>query len=314
MSSPVIRSVLVCGASGFVGRRVVRALREAGLAVTAGTSRTQNFQQDLAPDVWVPRVTGFDAVVNAVGLLRDTSRRQLEPVHHQAPAALFEACARAGVARVIQISANGVAHSPTRYATTKRAADEVLLRLRAEGRLDASVLRPSIVFGRGGASAALFMALARLPVLVLPRAAVQAEVQPVAVPDVALAVLRLLQDGGPEIVTAVGPRALPLAAFIGELRRQRGQLGQGAPNARSRKSVQSSSGGLQPARVIPLPDAPSRWSARLGDFVSSQPWSSESLALLEQDNIGDAAAFERVLGRPAVAVEQFVEAAWASDV
>lgn len=305
MSTPAIRSVLVCGASGFVGRRIVRSLREAGLAVTAGSSRTQDFQRDLSPEVWLPRVTGFDAVVNAVGLLRDTPRRQLEPIHHQAPAALFEACARAGVARVIQISANGVAHSPTRYATTKRAADEVLLRLRAEGRLDGVVLRPSIVFGRGGASAALFMNLARLPLLVLPRAAVQAQVQPIAVTDVALAALHLLQDGGPEIVTAVGPRALPLAAFIAELRRQSRQSGQ-----RGRNDQQAP----RPARVIPLPDAPSRWSARLGDFVSSQPWSSESLALLEQDNTGDAAAFERVLGRPAVPVEQFVEAAWASDV
>lgn len=291
MSAAPIRSVLVCGASGFVGRRIVRALREAGLSVTAGDSRTQDFQRDLSPEVWLPRVTGFDAVVNAVGLLRDTPRRRLETVHHEAPAALFEACARAGVARVIQVSANGVAHSPTRYATTKRAADEALLRLRAQGRLDATVLRPSIVFGRGGASAALFMNLARLPLLVLPRAAVQARVQPVAVQDVAQAVLRLVQDGGPELVTAVGPRALSLSAFIGELRRQLGHA---------------------PARVLPLPDTPSRWSARLGDLISAQPWSSEALALLEQDNIGDAAAFERVLGRPAVPVERFVEAAWAS--
>ncbi|OWQ90764.1 hypothetical protein CDN99_11345 [Roseateles aquatilis] len=286
-----IRAVLVCGASGFVGRRLVRALREAGLAVTEGSSKTQDFGRDLDPATWLPRVSGFDAVVNAVGILRDTPRRKLEPLHHQAPAALFEACARAGVSRVIQISANGVDRSDTRYATTKRAADDALLRLRAEGRLDATVLRPSIVFGRGGASSELFMNLARLPVLMLPAAAVRARVQPVAVPDVALACLRLLQDGGPEVVTAVGPRDLSLADFIGELRRQRGHA---------------------PARVIPLPDAPSRWSALIGDRFSFQPWSSESLSLLQQDNVGDADAFECLLGRPAVPVEQFVEAAWAS--
>ncbi|WP_423600698.1 NAD-dependent epimerase/dehydratase family protein [Roseateles sp. MS654] len=286
-----VRSVLVCGASGFLGRHIARTLREAGLAVTEGSSRTQDFQRDVDPDVWLPRVTGFDGVVNAVGILRDTAQRRLEPIHHQVPAALFEACARAGVHRVVQVSANGVERSDTRYATTKRAADEVLLRLRREGRLDGIVLRPSIVFGRGGASTALFMTLARLPLLVLPRAAVQARVQPVAVHDVATAVLRLLEGGGPEVVTAVGPRALTLSDYLGELRRQLGH---------------------SPARVLPLPDAPSRWSALVGDHLSGQPWSSDSLALLQQENVGDAAAFARVLGRAPIPVERFVEAAWAS--
>lgn len=289
--NPIIRSVLVCGASGFLGRSIVRALRDAGLSVTEGSSRTQDFQHDLDPLTWEARVGGFDAVVNAVGILRDTGARKLEPIHHRAPAALFEACARAGVPRVVQVSANGVDRSNTRYASTKRAGDEVLLRLRAEGRLDGIVLRPSIVFGRGGASTALFMTLAKLPLLVLPRAAVNARVQPVAVPDVALAVLRLLQDGGPDVVTAVGPRALTLAEYLAELRRQ---LGRG------------------PATVLPLPAAPSRWSARLGDLVSAQPWSSEALSLLEQENVGDAQAFARVLGREPIPVEQFMEAAWTS--
>ena len=290
MNTPsAIRSVLVCGASGFIGRHIVQTLRAAGLDVTEGNSRTQDFQRDLDPRTWEARVAGVDAVVNAVGILRDAGGRKLEPIHHLAPAALFEACARAGVARVVQVSANGVDHSSTRYASTKRAADNMLLGLRAQGRLDAVVLRPSIVFGRGGASTSLFMNLARLPLLMLPRAAVQARVQPVAVPDVAQAVLRLLQHGGPDIVTAVGPRALTLAEYLGELRRQ---LGRGA------------------ATVIPLPDLPSRWSARVGDLVSAQPWSSEALSLLQQDNVGDAQAFARVLGREPTPVEQFLAAAW----
>lgn len=286
-----VRSVLVCGATGFVGRRIVRTLRDAGLSVTEGSSATQDFVRDTDPARWLPRVSGVDAVINAVGVLRDTATRPLAPVHHQVPAALFEACAQAGVPRVLQISANGVADSDTRYATTKRAADEVLQRLTAAGRLDGTVLRPSIVFGRGGASSALFMSLARLPVLVLPAAAVQARVQPVAVQDVALACLRLLQRGGPSQVTAVGSSALPLADFIGALR---GQLGH------------------RPARVIPLPEAPSRWSARVGDRLPFQPWSSESLALLRQDNIGDAGAFAELLSRAPTPLDRFVEASWRS--
>lgn len=284
-------NILLCGASGFLGRSIARSLRAAGHHVVEGRSSEMNFSTDHDPRVWLPRLANVDAVVNAVGILRDTPRRKLDAIHHRAPAALFEACAQAGVKRVVQISANGVAQSATRYATTKRAADDALLRLRAAGQLNGSVLRPSLIFGRGGASTALFMMLARLPVLVLPGAAVQARVQPVAVPDVAHAVLRLLEDGGPEVVTAVGPTALTLAGYLAELRRQ---LGHGR------------------ALVVPLPEAPSRWSARLGDAVRGQPWSSEALALLQQENVGDADAFARVLGRPAIPLDRFLEAAWAS--
>ena len=72
-------------------------------------------------------------MINAVGVLRDSAGRPLQAMHADAPIALFDACAAAGVRRVVQISALGIAHSATRYASTKRAADEHLLALTEQG-------------------------------------------------------------------------------------------------------------------------------------------------------------------------------------
>src|SRR5256885_11541739 len=98
----------------------------------------------------------------------------------------------AGVRRVVQISALGIEGSATRYATTKRTADEHLLALTAAGHLQGCVVRPSVVFGAGGASSEMFLSMARLPALLLPRPVLQARVQPVAVRDLAEAVAGLV--------------------------------------------------------------------------------------------------------------------------
>ena len=50
----------------------------------------------------------YDAVVNAVGVLRDTRARPIDAVHRDTPIALFDACAQAGVQRVVHISALGI--------------------------------------------------------------------------------------------------------------------------------------------------------------------------------------------------------------
>ena len=122
------------------------------------------FRRPLEPD----ELKGIDAVVNAVGVLRNTAARPIDAVHHHTPVALFEACRQAGVRHVVQISALGVQTGTTRYARTKRAADEHLLGLAAATNDSTSplrgvVLRPSVVFGHGGARANLFLRLARLP-------------------------------------------------------------------------------------------------------------------------------------------------------
>ncbi len=299
--------ILLTGATGFIGRHIATRLRADGHTVHEGVSPRHgaarsgqvpmDFARDTAVEAWLPRLTGIDAVVNAVGVLRDSPTRPIDALHRDTPRALFQACAQAGVRRVVQISALGVDRSETRYARTKRAADDFLLGLARRPATSsapvpaACVLRPSIVFGRGGASAALFMNLARLPVVVLPRAVLQARVQPVAVQDLADAVASLL---GPAIdrqgiVECAGPEAVSMAGLIASLR---SQCGHG------------------PAHVAVLPDVLSRWSARLGDHVTASPWCSESLALLGSDNTADAAPLRTLAGHDTVAYRDLVARAW----
>lgn len=289
--------ILLCGARGFIGERVSDVLQQAGHEVLRGVraptpgrsdERQVDFMHWLDPESWRTALTDVDAVVNAVGVLRDHSRQPMQAIHARAPEALFESCARQGVRRVIHVSALGIEGNPTLYARTKLAAEAALLERVQAGRLDGAVLRPSIVFGRGGDSSKLFTALARLPLLCLPAPVIQARVQPVAVGDLAQGIAQLLSPQGiavQGVLNVVGPEALTLADFIASLRQQ---MGHG------------------PARVVPLPGLLTRWSARLGDQVPWAPWCTETLALLAQDNVAAAAAFEQVLGRRATAPEHLL--------
>ena len=291
--------VLLCGATGFIGRHVQAALNAAGHEVVSCSSAaapqpnriTVDFAQDTQPQTWLPRLGGIDAVINAVGVLRDTRRRPIHPIHTATPIALATACAQAGIRRFVQVSALGIEGSPTQYARTKLAAEEHLLKLTDADQLDAVILRPSIVFSRGGDSSQLFMNLARLPALLLPQAVLSARVQPVAVTELADVVAKLVSPDNTVagVLPCVGPQATTLGDFIASLRLQQG---------RSR------------AWVAPLPDALTRLSARLGDAVPASPWCSESLAMLAQDNVSDPRPFQAVLGRTATPYDQLLQATW----
>ena len=292
-------NILVCGANGFLGRHIVVALEAAGHTVlrgirvpgTGASTRPDlsakarklvpmDFIRDTAVSTWLPRLEGVQAVVNAVGVLRDGPPTPMQAIHTEVPKALFNACARQGVRRVIHLSALGIASSPSRYATTKRAAEAHLQTLTQQGALQGLVLQPSIVFGPGGAGSELFTALARWPVMLLPRQAFSARVQPVWIRELAEVVATLAGPAAALCGTlpCVGPEGTPLASFIASLRRQRGQT---------------------PARVMALPDLLARASARLGDAFPVTPWGTQALALLAQDNTANPQPFAQLLGRPA---------------
>lgn len=182
-------NILLTGASGFVGRNLHTRLLALGHSIRCASRRSGfDFRRMLSPDDWAPHLAGIDAVINAVGIIGETWRQKFETLHARAPIALFRACADAGVRRVVQISALGADHTAfSPYHLSKRAADDFLRTLD----LDWFVLRPSLIFGRGGTSAELFIRLARLPRIPVIGDGLQG-LQPIHIGDLVATVVRCL--------------------------------------------------------------------------------------------------------------------------
>src|SRR3954468_13019164 len=123
--------VLVIGATGLIGSAVVARLLDAGVEVRALARRTERARRsqpdadwvslDIAratrPEDWRSCLAGIDAVVNCAGILQDSSSDSTRGVHADGIAALFAACERAGIRRVVHLSAIGVdRETPTAFS------------------------------------------------------------------------------------------------------------------------------------------------------------------------------------------------------
>src|SRR5436190_411546 len=150
--------VLVTGGTGLIGGAIVARLIEAGHEVigvardTARAAQSVSSARWVALDIakatsaehWFPLLDGVAAVVNCAGVLQDNASDSTRGVHVDGIAALFAACERSGVRRVVHISAIGVDRAtPTAFSQTKLEGDRVLM----QRDLDWVILRPSVVFG-----------------------------------------------------------------------------------------------------------------------------------------------------------------------
>ncbi len=276
--------VLLTGASGFIGRALAQALERRGHDVVRLGSREADFSQMPDRRWWKPRLQGVDAVVNAVGILREQPHRSFQAVHADAPAELFRACAEASVACVVQVSALGAdAQARSGYHLSKKAADDVLRALP----LRSAIVQPSLVYGPGGASAALFNRMAASPVWPLPQGG-RMLVQPVHVDDVVQGIVALLEAPpapGTTIVFA-GPEALPLRTY---LQRLRGALG--------------IAGRLW---VPPVPVPLFRAGAAIAGHVPGSMLDAETADMLLRGNAAPSDGLARLLGRAPRPVEEFM--------
>jgi len=291
--------VLVCGATGFIGRAVCVRLAAAGHEVLRGVrcpSRPGDvaidYNVDLSTAAWIERLRGVDAVVNTVGIISEHGAARFDALHAVAPSALFAACAEAGVRRVVQISALGAESGGTAYFTSKRAADQALMALPLEW----MILRPSLVFGPDGNSAALFCKMASLPIMPAPELGA-ARFQPIHIDDLALAVEASLDPATPacRVIACAGGSVVSYDDMLAAYRRAMH---------------------LPPAPVLHIPAWAMACAAWLGGKLPGVPLTPDNWRMLragstvrEEDAHCAATAIGELLGRAPRPIGQFIPAA-----
>lgn len=262
--------ITLFGGGGFVGRYVVQELLKAGarvriaqrdprqalyLKTQGGLGQTQFVAADLArPETVARALAGSDGVVNLVGVLSS----DFETAHVTGARNVAQAAAMAGVRSFVQISAIGAdTQSPSAYGRSKAAGEEAVLAAFA----NATILRPSIVFGREDQFVNRFAGMiASLPLV--PVMASATRFQPIYVVDLAQAIVAALDQperfggrtyeiGGPDIIS-MGELNRWIAATLG--------------------------------RTVPIVDVPND----LGGVIARLPFtpiSRDQWAMLQRDNV-----------------------------
>jgi NADH dehydrogenase len=232
--------VLVLGGSGFVGRQVCEQLARLGWHITVPTRRAVNaarvqslpgltvIEANVHQETDLARLMpGHDAVVNLVAVLHGSEER-FESVHVDLPGKIASAMKKAGVQRLVHISALGAdPQGHSMYQRSKARGETVLL----NAGLQLTILRPSVIFGAEDKFLNLFADLQAVAPF-MPLAGSGTRFAPVWVGDVARAVVVSLQnlDTIGQTYELCGPDVLTL----GELVKRAGQWagvnhGQGRP-------------------------------------------------------------------------------------
>lgn len=268
------RLVCVIGGSGFLGRYVVQALLQHGarvrvvardprdgwfLRTQSGLGQIQFASGDVRNADSVGRaIAGADAAVNLVGILKG----DFHGFHVEGARNVANAATGAGIKSLVHISAIGAdPQSRSAYGRSKGEGEDAV----RAAFPSATILRPSIVFGREDQFVNRFADLIRmLPVIPVIRGAVK--FQPVYVGDVAKAVVAAIADpaefggktydlGGPEILSMS-----ELNRWIGSV------IGRKAP-------------------FFDMPDAVSRLMVRAIGSLPGAPMTQDQWLMLQSDNV-----------------------------
>ena len=167
------RTLAVTGATGFVGRHLIRLAVEQGFGVRALTrspqpaaDRTTWIEGALdRPEALAALVAGADAVIHIAGLISGHERSEFERINVAGTAAMIEAALAARVRRFVHISSLA-AREPdlSDYGGSKAQSEQLV----AASGLDWTIVRPPAVYGPGDRETLELFKMAKRGFVALP--------------------------------------------------------------------------------------------------------------------------------------------------
>ncbi len=269
--------VCILGGTGFVGTELVMHLAAAGHSIrvpTRNLSRGNHLKvlptvELVAANVHDGRVLGqlfegMDVVINLIGIVNERRRETFRGVHAELAGKVVEAMRAARVHRLLHMSALGAgAQAPSQYLRSKSEA-EAQVRVAAAW-LDATIFRPSVIFGPNDTLSNRFARLLRLSHGVLPLARPRARFAPIWIEDVVAAFIRALGDRrtGGKSYELCGPEVMTLAELV--------------------RAVGVAAG--LPCHIIPLPDFIAQIQGVFMDFLPGKPFTYDNYKSLTIDSV-----------------------------
>ncbi|MES9938542.1 MAG: complex I NDUFA9 subunit family protein [Sedimenticola sp.] len=201
--------VCILGGTGFVGRHLVAELNSRGVQCVVPSRQPQRHRNlqvagmaelvqvnPFDTDELANSLSGCDAAVNLVGILNESgAKRSFKRLHVELSNTLVEACKKAGVGRLLHMSALNAneANGPSNYLKTKGEAENRTLTL-GQPQIKVTSFRPSVIFGEDDSFFNRFADLLQLAPGPFPLACPNARFAPVFVGDVVKGMCNALDD------------------------------------------------------------------------------------------------------------------------
>ena len=272
--------ILVTGANGHLGIRLIRSLASrgpgsAGVRALVRSERAANTLRDL-PEDCRPEIQivdygdaeavaaaagGCDRIVHLIGILKETRSARYVDAHEAACSALVRAAERVGAQRIVYMSILGAdPEASNACLASKGRAERILL----DCRVPVTVLQVPMVLGPGEIAAFALRSSIHAPLAPLVRGGAALE-QPIDAENLTTAIESALDDssGDDAVLELAGPESLTHRELV----------------CRAAKLM-----GKRP-RFLPIPMAAASLFARLAErFSDDPPLTPAMLGVLERDD------------------------------